>query len=219
MGKTFGPLLLLLSFALPAAAGVNSLFINGLSFYDTGDFDRSAEDIRAADLSPAYDGDFLLTFRDSKRTSVLAGFGIFWSRRTEDVKDLPFSSPTDKSTIEVIGFPFTVGFARRGSENGGRGWMGGAMAHYYLLKVSVNANPGLGYPAGFSLNMNGEGERDGGGPGLSAFAAYEVPFFLGRIGAGVKGRWTSITIGEKAGLDTPGIDLTGVSLFLSVALN
>ncbi len=220
MGKRIGPLLILLAIALPAAASVNSLFINGLSFYDTGDFDRSAEDIRAADLSPGYDGDFLLTFRNSKRTSVLAGFGIFWSRRTEDVKDIPFSAPTEKSTIEAIGFPFTVGFACRDPENRGRrGWVWGAMAHYYLIKVSVNADPGLGYPSWFSLNESGEGARDGAGPGLSAFAAYEVPFFLGRIGAGIKARWTSLAIDEEAGIDTPGFDLTGVSIFLSLALN
>ncbi|MFH1277952.1 MAG: hypothetical protein ABIK65_06200 [Candidatus Eisenbacteria bacterium] len=200
-----------------SGAGVNSLFLNGLTFFDTGGFDRTAADLRADDLSPGYDGDYLLTFRDSKKTSVLAGFGIFWSRRTERDDDIPFQAEGAKGRIQAIAFPFSVGFARRDPGDAGRGWMWGALAHYYYLKVSVDAPEELGTPAWFRLSGE-EGERDGQGPALSVFAAYEVPFFLGRAGLGVKGRIAFVAINDERGLGTPDIDLTGLTIFLSAAL-
>lgn len=216
MEKRASLIALLLLLPTASAAGVNSLFVNGLSFFDTGDFDRTASDLRADDLSPGYDGDYLLTLRDSKRTSVLAGFGIFWSRRTEKDDDIPFQEETARGGIETIAFPFSVGFARRDPANAGRGWMWGALAHYYFVKVSVDAPPGQ-EPAWFRVSGE-EGERSGAGPALSAFAAYEVPFFLGRVGIGAKGRLAFVEIDEERGLGTPEIDLTGVTLFLSAAL-
>lgn len=210
------PTLLLFLIAAPAAASVNSLFTNGLTFFDTGDFDQTAEDLGADDLSPGYDGDYLLTFRDTKKTTVLAGFGVFWSRRTDKRRDIPFEEAGPKGRIQTIGFPFTLGFGRRDPANAGRGWFWGVLAHYYFLKVSVDAPDGQ-EPSYFRVSGD-EGERDAEGPALSAFVAYEVPFFLGRVGAGVKGRVASIAVSDEPGLAKPEIDLTGVTLFLSVAL-
>jgi len=212
------PLVLLLSFTAPLRAEVNSLFLSGLSFFQTGDLDQSAEDLRTGDLSPGFDGDFLLTFRDSHRTSVLVGFGIFWSRRTEETGDIPFETPPEPSRIEMLGFPFTVGFARRDPERQGPGWFYGALAHYYFLNTTVEADPGLGDISGFNVGLDGEDQRGADGPGVSAFLGYEIPFFLGYFGVGVKGRWTSISVDEKRGTRTPEYDISGLTLFLSAAL-
>jgi hypothetical protein len=211
-------LFLLATLASSLRAEVNSLFLSGLSFFQTGDLDESAEDLRTGDLSPGFDGDFLLSFRDSHRTSVLAGFGIFWSRRTEDTGNLPFEEPREGSRIEMLGFPLSIGFARRDPARTGAGWFYGALAHYYFLSTSVRADPSLGEIRGFSVGLDGEGERGADGPGVSVFFGYEVPFFLGSIGAGIKGRWTSLSVDEKPGPGTPEYDISGVTLFLSAAL-
>lgn len=218
MLRIVAPIVLLVSFASPLRADVNSLFLSGLSFFETGDLDESVQDLRTGDLSPGFDGDFLLTFRDSHKTSILAGFGIFWSRRTEDTGDIPFEEPTEGSRIEMLGFPLTVGFARRDPARTGPGWFYGAMAHYYFLSTSVRADPGLGEVRGFPVGPDGEGERGADGPGVSVFAGYEIPFFLGYAGVGVKGRWTSLSVDEKPGLGTPEYNISGVTLFLSAAL-
>ena len=208
--------LAVLTVAVPAEAGVNSLFINGLGFFDTGDLRQASDDLGAGNLSPGYDGDFLLTFRDSHRTSVLTGFGIFWSRRSEKDDPLPFEAPTAPGRIEILGFPFTVGFARRGADPDRRGWVWGAMGHYYYVKLSVDSPPGL-EPSFFRVSGS-EGERNAEGPALSAFAAYEYPFFLGRAGVGVKARYAWIDVDDEAGLSTPDFGMTGVTLFVSAAL-
>ncbi|MFH1679795.1 MAG: hypothetical protein ABIH26_04030 [Candidatus Eisenbacteria bacterium] len=209
--------LLLLGLAAPSRGEVNSLFLGGLGFFDTGELDRTAADTRTGTLSPGFDGDFLLTFRDKRKTSVLAGFGIFWSRRTEKADDIPFAEPEQRSRFEVLGFPFSAGFVRRDPERSGRGWMWGALAHYYFLKATVDADPNRGDPAWFVLDA-GHGERDAQGPAFSAFAVYELPFFMGRAGAGVKARWAFLSASEEAGVGTPDFNLSGVTLFLSAAL-
>ena len=208
----------LLAGAAGARAGAGSLFLGGLSFFDAGDLDRTSEDIRAGSLSPGFDGDFLLSFRDAKRTSVLAGFGIFWSARTERDEEIPFSAPEEEARLEAFAFPFTAGFVRRPPPDRSRGWAWGALAHYYFVKMTVDADPGLGDPSGFSLDASGRGERDGGGPGISAFAAYEIPFLLGRAGAGVKARHAPVSVNGEPGLYTPDMNLSGITVFLSVAL-
>jgi len=217
--RSIAPAILFLFFSPLAVRGeVNSLFLGGVSFFDTGNLDRTAADIRTGTLSPGFDGDFLLTFRDAKRTSVLAGFGIFWSRRTEAKDEIPFEAPDRLSRFEAFGFPFSAGFAVRDPERTGRGWAWGVLAHYTFLKISVDADPARGDPSGFLLDASGRGERDAEGPALSVFAVYEIPFFMGRIGAGAKIRYAAIATEEKAGLGTPDFNLSGVTLFLSAAL-
>jgi hypothetical protein len=217
--RFLAPAILLLFCFAPAARGeVNSLFLGGASFFDTGDLDRTAADIRTGTLSPGFDGDFLLTFRDAKKTSVLAGFGIFWSRRTEAEDEIPFDAPDRLSRFEAMGFPFSAGFAVRNPERRGRGWAWGVLAHYTFLKLSVDADPARGDPSGFLLDASGRGERDAEGPALSVFAIYEIPFFMGRIGAGAKVRYAALATEEKPGLGTPDFNFSGVTFFLSAAL-
>lgn len=217
MRSKFLLLSILLSIASFASGEVNSYYMGGVSFFNTGDLNATTDEIDAGDLSPGLDGDFLVSFRDSKRTSVLAGFGILWSQRTEKENDIPFEGPGDRARIELLGFPFTIGFARRNPENGSGGLVWGALAHYYLMKVSVEDQEGDVLSGGFRIGGDGMAERDAAGPGVSLFAAYEIPFFLGRIGAGMKGRWTDIRAEEKDNLGTPEFQLSGITLFLSIA--
>jgi hypothetical protein len=86
------------------------------------------------------------------------------------------------------------------------------------VKFSVDADPARGDPSWFSLDASGRGERDGEGPALSAFVMYEIPFFLGRAGIGVKGRWAALRITDEPGLSTPEANLSAVTFFLSAAL-
>ncbi|RPJ43849.1 MAG: hypothetical protein EHM19_07885 [Candidatus Latescibacterota bacterium] len=209
---------ILLVASAAALADVNSLFLNGLAFFDTGDLEKTSRDVHAGNLSPAFDGDFLLSFRDKKKTSVLAGFGILWSRRTEKDDEIPFEAPERMARVEALGFPFALGFARKEAAMDRRGLSWGALAQYYFVKFTVDADPARGDPAGFSLDASGRGERDGEGPALSAFAIYDFPFFLGRAGVGVKARWAGVAIQKEPGLSTPEVDLTGVTLFASIAL-
>ncbi len=198
---------------------MDSYFASGISFFRPGDFSATADDLGTRSLSPAIDSDFLLSFGDRNGLAYMGGFGFFWSRRTEKSDNIPFTSDQGKAQFQLLGFPFSAGFVRRFGAEGERGWAAGALAHYYFIQISVeNPNSAEGDPVYFRLQEDNRAERDAQGPGVSAFALYEFPFFLGRFGAGVKGRWTSLEVKEINGMSTPEISLSGISLFLSIAL-
>lgn len=203
----------------PSPAAVDSYFVSGLSFFDTADLAHTASDLNTRSLSPAWDNDFLLSFGAGEGLAVLGGFGLLWSRRTERSDNIPFAPDQGRSRLQLLGFPFSAGVVKRFSPPDRRGWVAGGLAHYYFLQLTVeNPNSAEGDPRYFRLAEDDKADRDGQGPGITAFAAYEIPFFLGRLGAGVKARWTSISIDPVDGMSTPDVDLSAITLFLSVAL-
>ncbi len=213
---------MLLAIALfPASAlSVDSYFTPGISFFPSGDLSQTADDLGTRDPSPAFDGDFLLSFRRGTRNSFLAGFGLVLSKRTEMGSDVPFAPAETKAKLQLFSFSFTTGWTKRFAPPDRKGWAAGLFAHYYLVKASVeNPTSAEGDPQYFRLRADDTAERNGGGPGVSLFGAYEYPFFLGRIGIGVKARWTAIQVDEIDGLGTPDIDLSGATLFISVLLS
>ncbi|MBN1826095.1 MAG: hypothetical protein JW958_07505 [Candidatus Eisenbacteria bacterium] len=211
------PILFLLLAPLPAAAGTGSLFFGGLSFFDPGDMDDAAKDLNTGGLSPGFDGDFLLAFRADEPTAILAGFGLFWSRRSEDDDGISFTEDPDLARLEMFGIPFTVGFIHRHAAPDERGFAWGALAQWTFLKMSVSTHPADTVRGGFRIDLDGTAERDADGPGLSLFGAYEIPYPLGRLGAGFRVRWTRFSADPISGLADPDAQLTGCSLFLSVS--
>lgn len=199
--------------------GVDSFFATGISFFRTADLAATADDLGSRSLSPAADSDFLLSFGNRDGLSYLGGFGFLWSRRTEKPDDISFTPDEGRARFQLLGFPFSLGVVNRFGEEGNRGWAGGVLAHYYFIQISVdNPNSAEGDPRYFRLQEDNRAERDAQGPGLTAFAVYEFPIFLGRFGMGVKGRWTSLEVKEINGMSTPEVDLSGITLFLSIAL-
>lgn len=203
------------AFATPALADMGIVFLNGASLYDTGDLKESARDLEVTNPSLAYDGDFLLTFGD-RRGSALFGFGYFWARRTQ-ADDIPFES-RDPKRLQLLGFPFTAGYVKRWERANGHYWSIGAMAQYVFVKATVE-NPDAVDPSWFVLREGNTGDRDAKGPGIAVTAGYEMPFFLGLWGAGVKARWSALSVEDVRGLATPDFQISGISLYLSIALD
>lgn len=196
---------------------MGSYFRAGLSFFDTGDLDAAAEDLNTADLSPGFDGDFLLAFRARRPTSILAGFGFFWSRRRESDDKISFTPDPDLARLEMVAIPFSIGFLRRYAPPDSPGFAWGALAQWYFAKISVSTDPADTVRGGFRIGLDGGAERDADGPGLSVFFSYEVPYALGRLGAGGRFRWTRLRADPLGGLADPDLSLTGLSFFLSVS--
>ncbi|NNE10150.1 MAG: hypothetical protein HKN20_16445 [Gemmatimonadetes bacterium] len=196
-------------------ADIGIAFMNGGSLYDTGDFKQTANDLELTNPAIAYDGDFLLTFGD-RRGSALVGFGYFWARRTQ-ADDIPFES-NDPKRLQMLGFPFTAGYMKRWERANGHYWSLGAMAQYFFMKTTAE-NPDAVDPSWFILREGDTGDRDAQGPGIAVTAGYEMPFFLGLWGAGIKARWTALSVDDVRGLATPDFQISGVSVFVSVALD
>ncbi len=211
--------ILILSFPVVSRCGLDSYYASGVSFFRTADLGSVTDELDTRSLSPGLDSDFLLSFGKPGGSAYLAGFGFIWSKRTERPDDIPFSSENAKASIQVFALPITAGYVKRFSEPGRRGWAAGGLVHYYIVKANVDfPNPEEGDPSYFRIRSDNSAERDAKGPGVSAFAAYEYPFFLGRFGIGIKGRWTSLQTETIDGIGTPEIDLSGVTLYLSIAL-
>ncbi len=213
----FTLLIALLVIPQHAHGEVGSMFLNGLSLFASNDIDRTADDLQTGNLNPAYDGDYLLTFGNPNGNHTLFGFGYFWTRRTES-NELPFGLSSGEARLQLFGFPISAGFGKRFSLSPGRTAVIGLLGQYYFLQASAKS-PDPGDPAWFLLGEDNTGDRNAQGPGLTLFAAYEIPFFFGRIGLGAKGRITSLRVDEISGLAAPDLNLNGATVFLSVALN
>lgn len=203
-----------------ARAEIGAIMNVGAAFVAANDIDRIAGDLNFGSLSPGVDGGVLLQFgRIDHGWSGAIGLDAFWSRRRLD--DIYFpddSGPLESNrsafTVTAIGFPASAIYSL--PRMGGRVWAG-AGAGYYVATVRANTNiSGSNYFP--NDGTSDEGERAADGFGAHAMAGYERATRVGRIGGGVLARLARFPSDEVRGSSDFDVDLSGVTVFLSLSV-
>jgi len=206
--------------APPARAEIGARMSVGAAFVAAKEIDRIAADLNFGSLSPGVDGGVLFQFgRLDRGWSGAFGLDAFWSRRRLD--DIYFpddSGPAESNrssfSVTAIGFPASAVYSL--PRMGGR-ISAGAGAGYYVATVRANTNlSGSNYfPNDGTAD---EGERSADGLGLHATVAYERATRVGGIGGGVLMRLARFASDDVRGSSNFDVDLSGVSLFLSLSV-
>ena len=212
---------ILLAAAAPATpAEIGAIMMGGAAFFNSNDVDRVAEELNFHSLSPGLDGGVFLEIGSPRRgLSALTGVGVFWSRRRHPED---FSSDGGAVTrrdgafrLTSIGLPVTLVYSiPRGR---GRFYAGGGVG-YYAATVTAEADltGSNWFPSDGSAS---DGSRSADGPGLHLLVGYEHPTSIGGIGAGVLLRHARFTTDAARGAADFDVDLSGVSLFVSLSIN
>ncbi len=202
------------------AAEIGAIMMGGAAFFNSNDVDRVAEELDFGSLSPGIDGGVFLQIGSPRRgLSTLAGVSVFWSRRKHPdnfVSDNGDRTPRDGAfRLTSLGFPVTLVYSiPRGRA---RFYAGGGVG-YYAATVSAESDltGSSWFPSDGSTN---DGSRSADGPGIHFLAGYEHPTSIGGIGAGVLLRHARFQTDPVSGASDFDVDLSGVSLFLSLSIN
>jgi hypothetical protein len=202
--------------AAPAGAELGALMNVGAAFVGVDDIDRIANEMNFASLSPGIDGGVLIQFGSIDRGwSGEAGIDAFWSRRLIDEVYYIDGVPAGQRAsfhVTALGFPAAVVYSLQ--RGGGRLYFGAGLG-YYAVTVRAEADvSGSNYFPSDGI----AGERAAAGAGPHATVGYERPTRFGGLGGGVRFRSANFTTDESPGAAEFEVDLTGVSVFVSLSV-
>ena len=209
------PVIASIALASVACAEFGALMNVGAAFVGVDDVDRIANEMNFESLSPGIDGGVLVQFGSiDQGVSGEAGLEAFWSRRRINEIYYVDGTPAGQASFHVTSLGFPAGVVYSMQQGGGRLYFGGGIG-YYVATVRAQADvSGSNYFSsdGFS------GERSADGLGLHATLGYERPTGIGALGGGVRLRSANFTTDESRGAAEFDVDLTGVSVFISLSV-
>lgn len=201
------------------ATELGAIMMAGAAFFNSNDVDRVAEELNFKSLSPGLDGGVFLQVGSARNGwSGLGGIAVFWARRrhpTEFVSDEGSITESEGAfRLTSLGIPITALY----SLSRGRGrFYAGAGVGYYVATVTADSDvtgsnwfPNDGTSSG--------GTRSADGPGLHLVAGYEHPTPIGGLGAGLLFRHARFPTDDVRGASNFDVDLSGVSLFVSLSV-
>ncbi len=204
----------------PARADVGALMSVGAAFVAADDVDRIAGDLNFGSLSPGVDGGVVVQLGEIDRGwSGAFGLDAFWSRRRLHAVYFPDDSGparSDRSSFSVtaVGFPASAVYAL--PRMGGRLSAGAGIGYYAVtVRTKTNIDGSNVFP---NDGTSDEGERSADGFGLHATLAYERATRVGGIGGGVRARLARVGSNDLRGSTNFDVDLSGVSIFLSLSV-
>jgi hypothetical protein len=200
----------------PAGAEIGALMNVGAAFVGVDDVDRIANALNFESLSPGIDGGVVIQFGSiDSGVSGEAGIDAFWSRRRTNEFYYVDGTPSGQQAsfqVTALGFPAALVYSLQ--RGGGRISLGAGVG-YYVATVRAQADvSGSNYFASDGF----EGERSADGAGLHAQIGYERPTPFGGLGGGIRVRSAKFATDEAPGAAEFEVDLTGVSVFLSLSV-
>ena len=207
--------------ARPARADISATMSAGPAFFDTGDVNEVARELNFdSSLSPGIEGGVQLRFGHADRgLCVQTGLGVFWSRRrhTESVSTEQGRLVAHQSTFRVTALDMPATLMYSATRWNGRVYSGAGVA-YYVATVSVEAE--VVSSGHFSTSgSTTAGERSADGLGFHALFGYERPTSIGAIGGGVLVRSARFSTDPERGTTDFDVDLSGITLFISLSVS